>query len=162
MCVFVCLCVFVWVCVYVFVFVCVCVCVCVCVYVFVCECRVCVCKSVCSFVRMQYSFSLIRCVLAPTQMKQQLVSLFVPRICESLWSHQTKSCLARWNAGQYISSERCIIFVMPWDPQGLKAGGGCGVSASEYFDWEAPWKDLPSSPKFDQISQFGWCSYGGD
>ena len=44
-------------------------------------------------------------------------------------SDKTKSCMASANACQDVMFKRCVVLVMPWDAQGLKAGGGCEVSA---------------------------------
>lgn len=47
--------------------------------------------------------------------------------------------MASGNTGQDVMFKRCVILVMPWDAQGLKAGGGCGVSALDHFYRETWW-----------------------
>ena len=47
--------------------------------------------------------------------------------------------MASANACQDVMFKRCVVLVMPWDAQGLKAGGGCEVSALDDFDRETWW-----------------------
>lgn len=48
--------------------------------------------------------------------------------------NQTRQILYVGNAGQNVLFTRCEILVMAWDTQGLKTGGGCGVSALADFN----------------------------